>query len=107
MLDPLPIPSFDGGLNLRDKTDAIDPTEAIDLYNVEFTDRGAVQQRAGYDDFTGTAPTNRTESLEPFYTTGGTKQLIAGCGTRLEAVATDGSVVASATGLTAGLIWDF
>ncbi len=104
---PNPIPSFGGGLNIRDKVDAIDPTEAIDLLNVEFTDRGAVQQRAGYDNFTTSALTNTVESLESFYTTAGTKQLIAGCGTRLEALTNGGVVVASLTGLTSGLIWDF
>ncbi len=28
---PYPVSSFGGGLNIRDKSDAVDPTEAIDL----------------------------------------------------------------------------
>lgn len=100
-----PQESFGGGLNLRDKADAVVPDQAIDLIDVRFTDRGAVEQRPGYDNLTA-ALTNRVASLEPFYTTGGTKQLLAGCGTRLEALSNAGAVVASATGLTSA-VWDF
>ena len=39
---------FSGGLNLRDKTDAVDDGEAIDLLNVTFAERGAIRQRDGY-----------------------------------------------------------
>ena len=103
---PYPLVDFGGGLNLQAKADAVGPGESIDLLNVTFTDRGAVEQRAGYADLNATALTNAPESLEAFYKTSGTKQILAGCGTRLEAVATDGTTVASATGLTTG-IWDF
>jgi hypothetical protein len=103
---PNPIPAFNGGLNIRDKEDAIDPTQAIDLLNVEFTDLGALKQRAGYDNYTTSALTNDVESLEAYYTTTGNVHLIAGCGTRLEAITAAGATT-SATGLTAGLIWDF
>lgn len=105
-LTVFPIPGFAGGLNLRDQPNAVDPSQAIDAMNVTFTDRGAVEQRAGYDNLTS-ALTNAVASIEPFYTTSGTAHLIAGCGTRLEAIlGSDGSVVASDTGNTAG-IWDF
>ena len=106
---PYSIPSFGGGLNLRDKADAVDPGEAIDLLNVQFTDRGAVEQRPGYATFTDSALTNKVESMTPFYKTDGTARLIAGCGTRLEVLGTDGAVVSSgsATGLSSGGIWDF
>lgn len=102
----LPFQGFGKGLNLRDKPDAVDPAECIDALNVLFSDRGAIEQRPGYDNFTSSALTNRVESLEAFYTTSGTRQLLAGCGTRLEAVKTDGTVIASATGLTSA-VWDF
>jgi hypothetical protein len=104
-----PFQGFGKGLNLRDKPDAVSPSECIDALNVVFTDRGAIAQRNGYDNFTETALTNRVESLEPFYTTSGTKQLLAGCGTRLEAIEISsgvGKVKASLTGLTTG-VWDF
>lgn len=104
-LTSYPFAGFGKGLNLRDKPDAVDPAEAIDVLNVVFSDRGAIEQRPGYDNLTG-ALTNRVASLEPFYKTGGTKQLLAGCGTRLEALSTAGAVVASVTGLT-NAIWDF
>lgn len=97
---------FGDGLNLRSKADAVGPGEAIDLMNVIFTDRGAVQQRDGYTALTPSALTNAVGSLHPYYTTGGTKQLLAGCGTRLEALSTAGAVVDSETGLTDG-VWDF
>lgn len=101
-----PFQGFGKGLNLVSKTDAIDPAECIDAMNVLFTERGAIQQRPGYDNLTSSALTNRVASLEPFYTSGGTKQILAGCGTRLEAVNTAGAVVASASGLTSA-VWDF
>jgi hypothetical protein len=104
-LTSYPFQGFGKGLNLRDKPDAIDPAEAIDCLNVVFSDRGAIEQRPGYDNLTA-ALTNRVASLEPFYQSSGTKQLLAGCGTRLEALSSAGAVVASATGLT-NAVWDF
>lgn len=94
--------NFGKGLNLRDKVDSVDPAEAIDALNVEFTQRGAVAQRAGFGKFTSAALTNRVDSLSPFYKSDGTRQLLAGAGTRLEALNTSGGVVASATGLNNG-----
>ena len=93
---------FDGGLNLRDKSDVVENNEAIDLLNVTFTERGAIKQRDGYVDLTGSDLTNRVDSLGTFATTSGTRHIIAGCGTRLEAINTSGSVVASKTGLAGG-----
>jgi hypothetical protein len=101
-----PHEGFGGGLNLRDKSDSVDPAQCIDALNVLFTDRGAITQRPGYDNLTSSALTNRPASLEAFYTSSGTKQLLAGCGTRLEAVEAGGGVKASATGLT-NAVWDF
>lgn len=103
---PFPFQGFASGLNLRDKPDAVSPEECIDALNVLFTDRGAITQRPGYDNLTSSALTNRPASLEAFYTSSGTKHLLAGCGTRLEAIETGGGVKASATGLTSA-VWDF
>ncbi|HEU5115574.1 MAG TPA: hypothetical protein VFT74_02755, partial [Isosphaeraceae bacterium] len=100
-----PFLGFGKGLNLVAKPDAVDPAECIDAMDVNFTDQGAIQQRDGYTHLTA-ALTNRVESLEPFYTSTGTRQLLAGCGTRLEAIETGGGVKASATALTEGP-WDF
>lgn len=101
-----PFQGFGRGLNLVDKPDAVDPAECIDAMNVLFSDRGAITQRPGYDNLTSSALTNRVASLEPFYKTSGTKQLLAGCGTRLEAISTAGAVVDEETGLTSA-VWDF
>lgn len=101
-----PFQGFGKGLNLRDKPDSVDVAEAIDCRDVQFTDRGAIQERGGYKKLTSSALTNRVASLEAFYQSSGTKQLLAGCGTRLEALSSAGAVVASATGLT-NAIWDF
>lgn len=92
---------FDGGLNLRDKADVVEDTEAIDLLNVTFTERGAIKQRDGYSDLTASL-TNRVDSLGLFSTTSGTRHILAGCGTRLEAINTAGTVVASQTALAGG-----
>lgn len=97
---------FGGGLNLRDKPDVIDETQAIDSMNVIYSETGAVSQRFGYGAFTTVALTERPASLAPYYTTSGAKHLLAGCGTRLEAVSSSGAVIASQTPLSDG-IWDF
>lgn len=102
----LPFEGFGGGLNLLDKADAVKPAEVVDALNVLFTQRGAIQPRPGYNNLNAAELTNRVESLSPFYTAAGTKQLLAGCGTRLEALNTGGTIVASATGLTKA-VWDF
>lgn len=97
-----PFIGFGKGLNLRDKPDAVDPAECIDAMNVIFTDRGAIKQRPGFGALSESELTNRVDSLSPYYTSGGTRQLLAGCGTRLEALSTAGAVVDSETGLTGG-----
>jgi hypothetical protein len=97
-----PFQGFGRGLNLLDKPDAVDPAECVDCMDVTFSDVGAIEQRAGCGKATPTPLTNRVDSLEPFYTASGTKQLLAGCGTRLEALNTSLEVVASETGLTGG-----
>jgi len=99
---PIPLDNFGKGLNLRDKVDAVDPAEAIDCLNVVFTNRGAVEQRAGFLEFTASALTNRVDSMAAFYKSAGTRQLMCGCGTRLEAIDTAGAVVDSETGLAGG-----
>lgn len=101
-----PQQGFGRGLNLAAKPDAVDPAECIDCLNVLYSDREAIEQRPGFDNLTTSELTNRVDSLEPFYTASGTKQLIAGCGTRLEALSSAGAVVASKTGMETGP-WDF
>jgi hypothetical protein len=102
----LPFEGFGGGINLLDKADTVKSNEACDLLNVLFTQRGAIESRPGYNNLMSSELTNRCESLSPYYTASGTRQLVAGCGSRLETVSTGGSVVASATGLSGGP-WDF
>ena len=102
---------FSGGLNLRDSYEVMQPTQAYDLLNVTFDERGGVAQRNGFSAFApksgsplviGEANT-RFDSMLPFYTTGGTKQLVCGAGNRLEVYDTTGAIVGSArtTGVTA------
>lgn len=102
----LPFEGFGKGLNLVDKVDSVDPAECVDCLNVTFSQRGAIESRPGYNNLNASELTNRVESLAPYYKSSGTKQLLAGCGTRLEALSTGGTVVASATGLTKA-VWDF
>lgn len=103
---PFPVVDFSAGLNLRDKSDTVGDAEAIDLLNVTFNERGAIYQRDGYTDLTAADLTNRVDSLSPFYTAGGVRQLIAGAGTRLEALNASGNIVASQAGLFGGP-WQF
>jgi hypothetical protein len=93
---------FSGGLNLRDKVDAVGDKEAIDLLNVNFAQRGAILQRDGYVDFTPADLSARVDSLAPFYSTSGLKQLVAGAGTRLDVLSSVGAVLASLTGTGGG-----
>jgi hypothetical protein len=99
---PFVFDDFSGGLNLRDKADVVADKEAIDLLNVTFNERGAIRQRDGYVDLTTADLTNRVDSLAAFYNAAGTRQLIAGCGTRLEALSSAGAVAASKTGMLGG-----
>jgi hypothetical protein len=94
-----PFKGFGNGLDLESAVDAIDPASSIDCMNVEFTEKGAVKQREGYTQFTNAALTNPVQSVFGC-TIDGTKYLLAGCGTRLEAMGVDGVVDASQTGLT-------
>ena len=99
---------FSGGLNLKAKADEVAENESIYALNVMFTE-GSVKQRPGYTRLTS-ALTNPVKTLHPFYTSSGTTQLLAGCGTRLEAINTSGGVVASLTTLTSTgnpWFWDF
>jgi hypothetical protein len=99
---PFTFNDFSGGINLRDKADTVGDKDAIDLLNVTFTERGAIRQRDGYADLTPADLTNRVDSLCAFYTAAGVRQLVAGAGTRLEAISTAGTVVASKTGMAGG-----
>ncbi len=92
-------PGFGGGLNLRDKADAIDPSQCIDALNVEFTDRGSVKQRDGIGSFAA-ALSEPAYSMAPYYKTDGTRQLLVGGATRLDALNTVATGVGSMTGLT-------
>lgn len=96
---------FSAGLNLRDKADAVSEKEAIDLLNVNFTERGAVRQRDGFGDLSGDL-TNRVDSMTQHYTTAGLRQLVLGAGTRLDVIDHSGAVVGSQAGLTRGP-WTF
>lgn len=93
---------FGRGLNLRDKADAVSQAACIDAMNMLFGERGAAVQRSGYGELNAVALTNRVDSLSPYYTSAGTKQLLAGCGTRLEALSAAGEVLKSVIGLAGG-----
>ena len=49
----VPSAPLSGGLNLRDSPEQLDPSQAYDLLNVRFNQRGGVQSRPGYQAFTG------------------------------------------------------
>lgn len=78
------IPRFDGGLVLQAQPDVLEPTQAVDLLNVTFSERGAVRSRDGFAQLTSSALTNQPDSLSGYLTSGGTKRLIVGNGNRLD-----------------------
>lgn len=98
--------TFGAGWNLAAQPDVLKPDQAIDLLNVDFTDVGGIRQRDGYAKLTSSALTNRADSLFQFVKSDGSRQILAGAGTRLEALSTAGAVLASATGLSGGP-WSF
>jgi hypothetical protein len=97
-----PYAGFGGGLNLRDGPDVVREDQAIDAMNVLFNTRGVVGQRSGYAKFTAAAGPNRYDSLSPFYTAAGSRQVVAGAGARLEALDSTGNVLATAIPTVAG-----
>jgi hypothetical protein len=103
---PFDFADFSGGLNLRDKSDAVGDKEAIDLLNVTFTERGAIRQREGYSDLTPADLTNRVDSMAAHYTTAGARQLMLGAGTRIDVANQVGAGVGAVAGLSGGP-WNF
>src|SRR4051812_21612253 len=101
-----PFNDFSGGLNLRDKADTVGDSEAIDLLNVTFNERGAILQRDGYADLTPNDLANRVDSLAAYYNAAGVRQLVAGCGTRLDVLDSNGTVVNAQAGMAGGP-WTF
>lgn len=55
---PLKIPSFEGGLNLRDAPTELAPNESPNLWNVVIDERGGVVKRLGYSKWNAAAATN-------------------------------------------------
>lgn len=98
---------FGGGLNLRDQPDVVDPAQCIDVMNITFSSRGAIEPRDGFTNHTASALNTRGAAIHPHYESDGTVQLLVGCDTRLEAIDTSGAVVgASVTGASSGT-WKF
>jgi len=103
---PVAFADFSGGLNLRDKADTVGDREAIDLLNVQFSERGAIRQRDGYSLFTAASLPARSDSLSAFYTTAGLHQLVCGSDNHLDVLDQAGAVVVSKAGLGVGP-WSF
>jgi hypothetical protein len=103
---PFDFGDFSGGLNLRDKADAVGDKEAIDLLNVTFGERGAIHQRDGYADLTASDLGERVTSLSPYYKADGTRQLVAGGGSTLYAISNTGDPIAPLVRPNAGP-WTF
>ena len=98
--NPIAANDFSGGLNVRDKADAVDAKEAIDLLNVTFTDRGAVRQRDGIVDLTASDLSARVNSMSPYETAAGLRHLVAALDDgSLVALGRDGVPVSTIGGL--------
>lgn len=91
-----PYTGFGRGLNLRDKPDAVDPQECIDCLNVDFSERGAIQTRGGYDKIINSA----IVGLGGYRNTSGTKRLLATVGSNLAAYNLTGGSATHTTALT-------
>lgn len=99
---PYPVNQFGGGLVLAAQPDVLDPSQALDLLNVTFSERGAVRSRDGYAKLSSTALTNQGDCLSPYVTSGGTKRLVVGNGNRLDVFTSfPGATAANSTAPTA------
>jgi hypothetical protein len=97
---PIAANDFSGGVNLRDKSDAVGAKEAIDLLNVTFTDRGAVRTRDGLVDMTASDLSARVNSMSSFQTAAGLRHLVAALDDgSLIALNPDGTPVSTIGGL--------
>ena len=81
------------GLNLRDKPDAVDQQECIDAMNVQFSERGAILTRPGYQRLVNSTITGLTS----FENTAGLKRLLTIVGSNLVAYTTAGSSVTTSS----------
>ena len=98
--------SFHGGLNLRDQPDATDPTQCVDVLNVDFTARGAIAQRSGYA-FASAGTAANPQTIHPVGSSGIT--LIIGAGANLQTMdsANALSLPYARVGATAASRWNF
>jgi len=83
-------------MNLKDKADTVDESQAIDALNVMFTRTGSVEQRPGYAVFTDSALTNQPDSIASYTTTAGTEYVVVGNGNRLDSLDSSGVSQANA-----------
>lgn len=98
---PLPVGDF-GAFNLVDAVDEVAFSGAIDALNTDISLPGRARSRDGYAKFTSVAGTNRYDSLGPVGLLDGSRQLLAGAGTRVDALNSSGAVLTSVTGLAQG-----
>jgi hypothetical protein len=105
--EPVAFTDFSGGLNLRDKSDAVGDKEAIDLLNVTFADRGAIYQRDGYHLFTQSPLSELPNSMSEFYTAAGLRQLVVGTDEGSLIALSSSGIPVSSTGALAGTPFSF
>lgn len=99
---PIQFADFAGGLNLRDKADAVGDREAIDLLNVDFANRGAIHQRIGYGDWIIDELPARPTHLASFHRTGHEFDMVVCSDQRVDVIVPFSVTVPSQTGLGPG-----
>lgn len=105
-LIPVFVETF-GGLRLD-----LDPEEgglnsAIDVLNCDFDRRGRVRSRDGFTKYTSSAADDPYTQLGTYTPIGDTTTVIAGRGANVDALDTDGSVLATAGGGSSDTVWSF
>lgn len=101
------IPNLGGGRNTKDSNTLIRDTEAVDIENFDFSERGALKKVPGSAKLNSTAlEANSVNTLYEAIKSDGTSHLLAFCGDSIY-VSTDGGTTFSeaASGFTAGAKW--
>lgn len=63
---PVPLEQIGLGANFRNGVDAVGPGEAIDLLNIDFTERGVIQSRPGFENFLSGGYADTFAAIAPF-----------------------------------------
>lgn len=99
MTNVFPVQRF-AGLDLINDPQEVGAASAVDMLNMDLDRRGRLRTRDGYTNFTASVVGAVVKDIEPYYTIGGTKQLVVGTVGNYYVYDTAGAQVGNALGST-------